>query len=61
MLQNNHNNQEGLMKTLFLDNWKNGSLANKDSKYGKLTTVVLSMELLFALGGLAAFAAEFVS
>ncbi len=49
------------MKTLFLDNWKNGSLANKDSKYGKLTTVVLSMELLFALTGLAAFAAEFVS
>lgn len=63
MLQNNvaPQQEEGLVSTLFLNNWKNGTLAVKESKYAKLSTAVLSMELLLALGGLAAFAAEFVS
>lgn len=52
--------EDGLVSSVMFNNWKNGVLVDKESKYKTLAGLVLGAELMFALSGAYLFSHSFV-
>lgn len=52
--------EDGLLSSVMFNNWKNGVLVDKESKFKTLAGVVMGAELVFSLAGAYVFSQSFV-